>query len=69
MNCATPEVEYWIRFSITCPSEGCAAIQPMRQPVIAQFFENVLTNRMRSSASITSKKEGARDPSPYQKRA
>ena len=49
MNCATPEVEYWIRFSITWPSAGCAAIQPMRQPVIAQFLEKVLTKRMRSS--------------------
>ena len=55
MNWATPEVEYWIRFSITWPSEGCAMIHPMRQPVIAQFLENVLTNRMRSSPSITSR--------------
>ena len=69
MNCATPEVEYWIMFSITWPSAGLAMIQPMRQPVIAQFLENVLTNRMRSSGSMTSRKEGARSPSPYQKRA
>src|SRR3954471_24869446 len=41
----------------------------IRQPVIAQFLENVLTNKTRSSASITSKNEGARGPSPYQKRA
>ena len=50
MNAATPEVEYWIRFSITWPSAGGACSQPMRQPVIAQFFEKVLTKRMRSSA-------------------
>ena len=68
MNTATPEVEYWIMFSITWPSEGCALIQPTRQPVIAQFFENVLTNSTRSSASITSMKEGARSPGPYQNR-
>ena len=43
-----PEVEYWIRFSMIWPSAGGASIQPMRQPVIAQFFENVSTKRMRS---------------------
>ena len=49
---ATPEVEYWIRFSMTWPSAGGASIQPIRQPVIAQFFEKVWTKRMRSSGSI-----------------
>ncbi len=61
---ATPEVEAWIKFSITCPSDGSASIQPMRQPVIAQFLENVLTKRMRSPSDITSWKDGARAPSP-----
>ena len=41
-------------------SAGCVLIQPMRQPVIAQFFEKVLTNRMRSSGSMMSRKDGAR---------
>ena len=49
MKLATPEVEYWTRFSITWPSAAGHSSQPMRQPVIAQFFEKVWTNRMRSS--------------------
>ena len=44
-------------------SAGCVLIQPTRQPVIAQFLEKVLTNRMRSSGAITSMKDGARPPS------
>ena len=40
---ATPELEYCTRFSITWPSSGGADSQPMRQPVIAQFFDKVLT--------------------------
>ena len=44
-------------------------IQPIRQPVMHQFFEKVLTNRMRSSGAMMSRKDGARSPSPYQKRA
>ena len=63
MKVATPEVEYWIRFSNIVFSAGCVLIQPMRQPVIAQFFEKVLTNRMRSSGSMMSRKDGARLPS------
>ena len=43
MKAATPEVEYWTRFSIAWPSAGGADSQPIRQPVIAQFFEKVLT--------------------------
>ena len=43
MKTATPEVEYWIRFSIASPRAGGADSQPMRQPVIAQFLEKVLT--------------------------
>ena len=42
-NFGVPELEYWIRFSITWPSAGGAEIQPTRQPVIAQFFDIVLT--------------------------
>ena len=61
-NCATPEVEYWTRFSNMRPSDGCAPSQPMRQPVIAQFLEKVLTKRMRSSGSAMSMKDAARRP-------
>src|SRR5207244_211788 len=50
------------------PREGCALSQPMRQPVIAQCLENVLTNSTRSSGSITSRNDGARSPAPYQNR-
>ena len=55
-----PEVEYWMRFSMTWPSAGGASSQPRRQPVMAQFLEKVWTNRIRSSAVITSRKDGAR---------
>ena len=60
----TPDVDAWIKFSITCPRAGSVWIQPIRQPIIAQFFENVLTKRMRSSGDITSWNDGARLPSP-----
>ena len=33
--------------------------QPIRQPVIDQFFEKVLTTTSRSSGSQTCRKEGA----------
>ena len=51
-----------MRFSTMVPSEGCTVIQPMRQPVIAQFLEKLLTKTMRSSGSMISMKEGARLP-------
>ena len=40
---------YCIRFSIVGPSAGGASSQPIRQPVIAQFFDSVWTNRILSS--------------------
>jgi hypothetical protein len=43
MKAATPEVEYWMRFSTICASSTGASSQPIRQPVIAQFFDMVLT--------------------------
>ena len=43
-------------------------IQPIRQPVIAQFFEKVLTNRMRSPSSMMSRKEAARLPPKWKQR-
>ena len=42
----TPEVEYCTRFSTIGPSAGGASSQPMRQPVIAQFFDSVCTKRI-----------------------
>ena len=45
------------------PSAGGASSQPTRNPVIAQFFDSVWTNRILSSGSITSWNEGARAPS------
>ena len=57
-----PDVEYWIRLSKVWPISDGARIQPARQPVIAQFLEKVLTNRIRSSSSMTSRKDGARWP-------
>lgn len=63
MKTGEPEVEYWIRFSITWPKATGASIQPMRQPVIAQFFEKVWTKRTRSSSAMRSWKDEAR-PEP-----
>ncbi|MNL80890.1 hypothetical protein D3C87_2078530 [compost metagenome] len=60
MNCATPELEYWMRFSITCPISGGATSQPSRQPVIDQFLEKELAKITRSPSSMTSRNEGAR---------
>ena len=42
------------------PSSGATVTQPIRQPVIAQFFEKELTKMIRSAGSITSMKDGAR---------
>jgi hypothetical protein len=49
-------------FSITWPSAWFASIQPTRQPVIAQFFENVLTKIRRSSGRRSSRNDGASGP-------
>ncbi len=62
MNAGTPEVVYWMTFSMIGPSAGGASSQPMRQPVIAQFFDNVCRKSTRSSGSMTSWSEGARFP-------
>ncbi len=60
MKVATPELEYWTRFSINCPNSAGASIQPTRQPVMAQFFEKELTKISGSPSAIASWKEGAR---------
>ena len=44
------------------PSAAGASSQPMRQPVIAQFFDIVWTNRILSSGSMRSRNDGARPP-------
>ena len=49
-------------FSITGDSAGGASSQPSRQPVIAQFFDSVWTNRILSSGAMTSWNDGARAP-------
>ena len=49
MKAATPEVEYWTRFSITWPSAGGADSQPMRHPVIAKDFDIVKQVMVRSN--------------------
>jgi hypothetical protein len=46
-------------FSITGKRSGGTTIQPSRQPVIAQFFEKLLTTISRSSRSAWSRKDGA----------
>ena len=50
----TPEVVNCTRFSIVAPSAGGASSQPMRQPVIAQFFDNVCTKRILSLVAMMS---------------
>ena len=52
-----------MRFSIAAPSADGASSQPIRKPVIAQFFDSVWTNMILSSGAITSWNEGARTPS------
>ncbi|MNV74111.1 hypothetical protein D3C71_1673070 [compost metagenome] len=63
MNCATPEVEYWMRLVSVWPISAGATIQPTRQPVMHQFLEKDWAKMIRSSLSITSMKDGARAPS------
>jgi hypothetical protein len=63
MNCATPEVEYWMRLVSVWPIAAGATIQPTRQPVMHQFFEKELAKMIRSSGCMTSMKDGARAPS------
>jgi hypothetical protein len=46
-------------FSITGSRSGGTVIQPSRHPVIAQFFEKLLTTISRSSGSAWSRKDGA----------
>ena len=49
---------------MTWPISGGATSQPTRQPVIDQFLEKELAKITRSPGSMTSRKDGARTPSP-----
>ncbi len=62
-NDGAHDVLYSISFDRSSTSVDGSVIQPSRQPVISQLFENELTTMTRSSRSARSRNDGAGLPS------